>query len=61
MKLLIRETSHKNKFTLSLDTEKEVLGVKQHGTHSFRQKKKKKKSKTCTNENKILNFKLQEF
>ena len=42
MKLLIRETSHKNKFTLSLDTEKEVLGVKQHGTHSFRQKKKKK-------------------
>ena len=41
MKLLIRETSHKNKFTLSLDNEKEVLGVKQHGTHSFRQKKKK--------------------
>ena len=44
MKLLIRETSHKNKFTLSLDNEKEVLGVKQHGTHSFRQKKKKKKN-----------------
>ena len=45
MKLLIIETSQKNKFTLSLDTEKEVLGVKQHGTHSFRQKKKKKKKK----------------
>ena len=30
-------------------------------THSGKKKKKKKTSKTCTDENKILNFKLQEF
>ena len=29
--------------------------------HTHSGKKKKKTSKTCTDENKILNFKLQEF
>ena len=65
MKILIREISHKNKFRLSLDTKKVILGFGSKAKWKTciwaKTKKNKKTWKTCTDENKILNFKLQKF